>query len=165
MAVNATKGARDLAEEIGVDLNRVIGTGKDGLITKKDVTSPLKEVEEPTSEIEEAPEEKPKIEKIPDKVKQVNIPAPVTQPKGAPQTEEDVPFFDRQKTVSDDNLLHLVRYRGKIRWLTKQQITVTMRDPKVKAITDNSLTEAEMLRQDVYYMEFPKYSQFSEKKT
>lgn len=36
-AADATKGAQEAAEELGVDLASVSGTGKDGKITKADV--------------------------------------------------------------------------------------------------------------------------------
>jgi pyruvate/2-oxoglutarate dehydrogenase complex dihydrolipoamide acyltransferase (E2) component len=36
-AVNATEGAMSAAEELGVDLRSVQGSGKDGRITKADV--------------------------------------------------------------------------------------------------------------------------------
>ena len=171
MAVNATPGAVNLAKEIGVDLSQVQGTGKNGLIVKRDVTSPLKKEEpkiepEISQESKPAPkEEAPKIagEEMPDKVEEIKVkaPTPVKQPKGVPPGEY---HFDAEKTVSDDNLNHLVRFKGKTRWMTRQGLIVTMRDPRVKAVTGNELSEAEMLRQDIFYLEFPKNTQFTEKK-
>jgi pyruvate/2-oxoglutarate dehydrogenase complex dihydrolipoamide acyltransferase (E2) component len=40
---NATAGALEAAEELGVDLSTVTGTGKDGKITKADVTATVEE--------------------------------------------------------------------------------------------------------------------------
>ena len=169
MAVNATKGAVDFAKEADIDLSKVKGTGKNGLILKKDVTffaeirEPEPEKEVPKKELEKKPEDIKEIpDKKPEKVETIEVPAPVAQPKSAPPGEYD---FLAEKVISDNNLLHLVRFKGKTRWLTKQQIIVTLRDTKhVKAVTDDSLSEAEMLRKDVFYMEFPRFSLFTEKK-
>ncbi len=41
--VKATKGAVDAAEELGVDLGSVVGTGRDGQVTKADVEAAASE--------------------------------------------------------------------------------------------------------------------------
>ena len=181
MAINATRGVENWAKDNDFDLSLVKGTGPNGRIGMQDIknhtanTEDVKEqepVEEvvsiPTEPIEETPTQEPEaVEEIqkPNKVTEIKVDAPMPQPKGAPpETEENVPFFNKLKVISENGLLHLVRFRGKTRWMSREGIIVTMRDKKVIANTDGNLAEAESLRQDVSYMEFPRYTQFTEKK-
>ena len=129
-------GARKKAEELGIDLKNVTGTGKDGLVTVKDVQSLQKIVEETPKpwqdrnaghlEKEDAPppardEEFPPVSeqakqeiktadiKSP-KVKNVSVPA--DPPVRGAAVINDETFFDAPITVKRENNLekHLVRF-------------------------------------------------------
>lgn len=82
--VRASPLARRMAEEEGIDLSRVEGSGPKGRIVKQDIESYLQE--KPAAAPAEAAEAAPREEKGP------KIPMPVFTPAGPPPPDERIPL-------------------------------------------------------------------------
>ena len=149
--IRVSKGAKEKAAELGVDLKTIEGTGNDGSITIKDVK--VVEAEdfpaiEPVASVET--EKKPEVKTIAD--------PPRRRAKEVRDPRDVLNFYEHEPTMitEDGTDLHLVRFRKKnghdarICWWTKGQVHVWFHNHDIEVIADGSAPKT------MFSLEFPR---------
>ena len=155
--IRVSKGAKAKADELGIDLKSIKGTGKNGSITINDISKVVEnaidiEPEFPTVEpvASVTPEKKPEVKTIAD--------PPRNRSKQVRDPRDVLNFYEHEPTMitEDGTDLHLVRFRKKnghdarICWWTKGQVHVWFHNHDIEVIADGSAPKT------MFSLEFPR---------